>query len=339
MWNPESIDMESGIQDSLGLPYMGRFSGNKRAGPLYTLYIVCRNNCSFYLGKIEEPFLQRTSFVPFIIHIVHRGRSFQSLPTILSVNGHHQTSRASRKPAKTMLVATRRFQARFQVNEPNRPETVFSIHYAELSKSKQQNENSLSVTYVKNFLASLCQQELWVCWNSFLQQLAMVVTIRIGVSLQTQIMSTQLGVKSSIWREDILKFRIFSCNQFLFVHFRLGKQPGFQGVCNVSAFNLFLGSRESFRAYFRCYNSLYIFATPTFLAVKLRSPLCFSYIKKNVKISDFEIGGLQFVNWLFGPEKSSGLTRNRPLALDRNRCCHGIQGWLAVKLQQLNTPG
>lgn len=184
------------------------FGDNKRAGPLFTLYIVCTNNCSFYLGKTEEPFLQRISFVPFIIHIVHRGRSFQSLPTILSVNGHHQTSRASRKPAKTMVVATRRFQARFQeVNEPNRPETVFSIHYAELSKSKQQNENSLSVIDVKNFLASLCKQEFWVSWNSFLQQLAMVVTIRIGVSLQTQIMSTQLGVKRSIWREDILKFR------------------------------------------------------------------------------------------------------------------------------------
>jgi len=68
-----------------------------------------------------------------------------------------------------MVVATRRFQARFQeVNEPNRSETVFSIHYAELSKSKQQNENSLSVIHVKNFLASLCKQEFWVSWNSFL---------------------------------------------------------------------------------------------------------------------------------------------------------------------------
>lgn len=158
------------------------FGDNKRAGPLFTLYIVCTNNCSFYLGKTEEPFLQRISFVPFIVHCL--SRSVVSIAsTILLVNGHHQTSRASRKPAKTMVVATRRFQARFQeVNEPNRPETVFSIQYAELSKSKQQNENSLSVIYVKNFLASLCKQEFWVSWNSFLQQLAMVVTIRIGVS-------------------------------------------------------------------------------------------------------------------------------------------------------------
>ena len=118
------------------------------------------------------------------------------------------------------------------------------------------------------------------------------------------------------------------------MHFRLGKQPGFWGLWNVSAFNLFLGSRESFRAYFRCYNSLFIFAAPTFLGVKLRSPFC-----EHVKRSAFNVSGLQFVIWLFGPEKSSGISRNRLLVLDRNRCCRGIQGGVAIKLQQLNAPG
>ena len=43
---------------------------------------------------------------------------------------------------------------------------------------------------------------------------------------------------------------------------------------------LFLKSLETFRAYFGCHNSLYIFATPRFEAIKLRKSPCFFRHKK-----------------------------------------------------------
>ena len=42
-------------------------------------------------------------------------------------------------------------------------------------------------------------------------------------------------------------------------------------------------------------------------------PLRFSYIKNMLKDQLFKISGLQFDDWLFGPEKFSGLSRNRLL--------------------------
>ena len=47
-------------------------------------------------------------------------------------------------------------------------------------------------------------------------------------------------------------------------------------------------SAETFRAYFKCYNSLYIFGTPRSLAIKLCNPLGFSYIKDMLKDSAFQ---------------------------------------------------
>ena len=73
-------------------------------------------------------------------------------------------------------------------------------------------------------------------------------------------------------------------------------------------------SLEIFRAYFGCHNSLYIFATPRFQAIKLRNPLGFSNIKILLKGQLFETSGLLFDKWLFGPEKFSELSRNRPRA-------------------------
>ena len=75
---------------------------------------------------------------------------------------------------------------------------------------------------------------------------------------------------------------------------------------------LFLKSPESFRAYFGCHDSLYIFATPRLQANKLRNPISFYYIKNVLKDQLFKISRLQFDDWLFGPEKFSGLSRNRP---------------------------
>ena len=65
---------------------------------------------------------------------------------------------------------------------------------------------------------------------------------------------------------------------------------------------------------FGCHNSLYIFATPRFQAIKLRNPLSFSYIKNTLKDQLLKISRLQFDDWLFGPETFSGLSRNMPQA-------------------------
>ena len=44
-----------------------------------------------------------------------------------------------------------------------------------------------------------------------------------------------------------------------------------------------------------------------------QSSLCYTYIKNMLKDQLFKTSGLLFENWLFGPEKFSGLSRNRPL--------------------------
>ena len=67
-----------------------------------------------------------------------------------------------------------------------------------------------------------------------------------------------------------------------------GKLPRFKKICGQ-----FFKSPESFRAYFGCHNSLYIFAKPSFQAIKLRNPLSFSYIKNMLKDQLFKISRLQ----------------------------------------------
>ena len=56
---------------------------------------------------------------------------------------------------------------------------------------------------------------------------------------------------------------------------------------------LFLKSPETFRAYFGCHNSLYIFAT---LSLKLPNPLGFSYVKNVLKDQFFKTSGVRFDN-------------------------------------------
>lgn len=46
--------------------------------------------------------------------------------------------------------------------------------------------------------------------------------------------------------------------------------------------------------------------------MKLRNPLGFSSIKNILKDHLFKTSQLQFDNWLLGPEKFSGLSRNNP---------------------------
>ena len=80
-----------------------------------------------------------------------------------------------------------------------------------------------------------------------------------------------------------------------------------KGQMKTLTSGLFLKSLETFRAYFGCHDSLYIFATPRFKATKLCNPLSFL-----LKDQLFKISRLQFDNWLLGDEKFSGLWRNRP---------------------------
>ena len=74
---------------------------------------------------------------------------------------------------------------------------------------------------------------------------------------------------------------------------------------------VFQKSRK-FSGLFRLF--IYVFATPRFWASKLSNPLIFSHLKNTLKDQRFKPSGLQFDNWLFGPEKFSGLSRNRPRA-------------------------
>ena len=75
---------------------------------------------------------------------------------------------------------------------------------------------------------------------------------------------------------------------------------------------LFLKSPETFREYFGCHNSFYIFATPRFQAIKLRNRLSFSYVQNILKDHLFKTSGLQFDNWLFGPKSSQDFRETGP---------------------------
>ena len=69
---------------------------------------------------------------------------------------------------------------------------------------------------------------------------------------------------------------------------------------------------KTFWAFFRCHNSLYIFAMPRFLAIKLRNPRGFSYVKTMLKDQLFKTSRLRFDNWLRRSKRFSGLSWNRP---------------------------
>ena len=73
------------------------------------------------------------------------------------------------------------------------------------------------------------------------------------------------------------------------------KMPGnFSGLLRVPQFPLYLRNAEA-------------------LSHQTSQSSGFSYIKITLKDQLFKTSGLQFDNWLFGPEKFSGPSRNRPL--------------------------
>ena len=77
---------------------------------------------------------------------------------------------------------------------------------------------------------------------------------------------------------------------------------------------LFFKSPETIRAFFGCFNSLYICVTQRFYVFKLRNHLGLSYVQSMLKDQLLSTKGLQFDNWLFVSKKFSGLLRNRSKA-------------------------
>ena len=75
---------------------------------------------------------------------------------------------------------------------------------------------------------------------------------------------------------------------------------------------LFLESPETFRAYFGWCNSLCIFKTKAPRGTKLCHYLYFYSLYNMWKDQLYRISRSWFYEWLFGPEKFSGLSRNGP---------------------------
>ena len=78
---------------------------------------------------------------------------------------------------------------------------------------------------------------------------------------------------------------------------------------------------STFRAYFGCHNSLYIFATASLKAIKLRNPLGFSYMNNILKDQLLKTRGLQFDDWFSGPKSSRETRETGP------RCCNVEEKW------------
>ena len=76
----------------------------------------------------------------------------------------------------------------------------------------------------------------------------------------------------------------------------------------------FFKSPETFRAFFRCFNSFYTFVTQRVYVIKLCNHLCLSYVHSMLKDQLLNKKGLQFDNWIFVSETFPGLLRKRSKA-------------------------
>ena len=98
---------------------------------------------------------------------------------------------------------------------------------------------------------------------------------------------------------------------------RWEQNPQTPPTYNVESWGVFLESPETFRAYFGWHNYLCIFKTKASRGTKLCSYFYF-YSLYNIREDQlYRISRPEFDEWLFGPEKLSGLSRNGPL----NRTC------------------
>mgnify|MGYP006973420876 CR=1 FL=1 len=107
-------------------------------------------------------------------------------------------------------------------------------------------------------------------------------------------------------------------NQELMVHFALDR---YSLDCTDFAISLtrglFLESPETFRAHFGWHNSLRIFKTKASGGTKLCSYFRFYSLYNIWKDQLYRIIRWEFYEWLFGPGKFSGLSRNGPQVLTR----------------------
>jgi len=101
----------------------------------------------------------------------------------------------------------------------------------------------------------------------------------------------------------------------------------------------FLESPETFRVHFGCHNSPCIFETKASRGPNLGSYFNFYSLNKTGKEQLYRISGFEFYEWLFGPKKFSGLSRNGPLHLTNDylngkhllALCSSYQGPLKFK--------
>ena len=80
----------------------------------------------------------------------------------------------------------------------------------------------------------------------------------------------------------------------------------------LESWGLFLESPETFRAHFGWHNSLCIFKMKASRGTKLCSYFDFYSLYNIWKDQLYRISRPEFYEWLFGPEKFSGLSRNWP---------------------------
>ena len=86
------------------------------------------------------------------------------------------------------------------------------------------------------------------------------------------------------------------------------------GVCVFRPWGPFLESPETFRAHFGWHNSLCIFKAKASRDTNLCSYFNFYSLHNIWKDQLYGIRGSQLYEWLFGPKKFSGLSRNGPQA-------------------------
>ena len=90
------------------------------------------------------------------------------------------------------------------------------------------------------------------------------------------------------------------------------ENPRMRAVRDGASRGLFLESPETFRAHFGWHNSLCIFKTKPSRGTKRRSYFYFYSLYNIWKDQLYRISRSEFYEWLFGPEKFSGLSRNGP---------------------------
>ena len=103
---------------------------------------------------------------------------------------------------------------------------------------------------------------------------------------------------------------------------------------------LFLESSETFWAHFRRHNSVCICTTKASRGTKLCSCFHFYSLYNKWKEQLYRITGSEFYEWLFGPEKISGLSRNRPLQRVGSICSnlHYMHKWSDLSFPYLTAP-